>query len=313
MAKNQNAKYAALAVVCIILGAVVVPMVLEYMETGTLPIGGSVTGQVAPHKFTLTKRGTSTAVEAATVYAWYDWNSNGAVDLGEYPEGEIETLQSAASTGLVTTGVEYPLNKDVLYQVHMAAYNIETFARKRVSLPAAHDGSALVVPSVFLTLTDAGATRISMNGELLVTTTGTYSYGASGAEPTCEVVHTAATADAGIGEAAYTHWGTGKTFAGSVLIITYANQDFIDLKPDSYSGIFIGPSTTTVWYNTAGYFNDGDVTGDERFSMFFNLDITAIGDLVTIGLHQGIELSDLAIGISNTAIGTPETDIKVVA
>lgn len=278
-------------------------------------LGGSVIndGKTAPVKFSLIKRGTATAVETADVYAWYDWDGDGAVDLGEYPEGEIETLASAATTGLVTTSLDYPVNRDILFQIHKAGYEVETFARRRTTIPASHDGSALAVANVLLSLTDTGASRVSINGELLVTATTDYNFTLSGAEPACEFVHTATTGDAGISEDAFVHWSTGKSYAGTFLGMIFLNQDFIDLKPSGYSGVFTGASNTYVWYFVDGYFNDADVVGDERYSLFFNLDISAAGDIANIGLYNGVEVDDLSIGVWNTVLGTEETGLDIVA
>lgn len=270
-------------------------------------------GQRSPVKFTLTKRGTSTAVEAATVYAHYDWNGNGLVDLGEYPEGEIETLASAATTGLVTTSVEYPIGADILFQIHKTGYEVETFSRSRDTVPSAHDGSALVIPSCFLTLTDTGVSRVSINGELLVTATTDYNYTLSGAEPQVEFKHTSTSTDSGINEKAYTDWSSGKNYAGTMVIATFTNDDFLDLVPSGFSGLFTDGTTYTVWWDVAGYFNDDGVTNDEIFRSYFNMDINDAGDIATIGMYNGIEAGDLAIGIIGSALGTSETGLDIVA
>jgi len=304
------------------IGIVVVALILVVTFQGQIMAGlGSLFGGniflpdegSAPQTFTLTKRGTSTVITSATVYAWYDWNHNGAVDLGEYPSGEIETLTSDGTSGVVTTSVEYPINQDVLYQIHASGYEVETFARQRTSIPSGWDGDALSVANCFLTLTDSGSTRISINGELLVTSSTDYNYTLSGAEPTAEVVHTATTGDAGISEKAFVHWGTGKSYAATAIIATFTNQDFIDLKVSGMSGYFVGSTTTTVWWFVDGYFNDADVTGDERYSFNFAMDISDAGDIATIGIYNGIEESDLAIGVIGSALGTYETDIDIVA
>ena len=271
-------------------------------------------GPMAPQKFTLAKRGTSTAVETATVYAHYDWNGNGMVDLGAYPDGEIEELASAATTGLVTTTVEYPIGKPVLYQIHKAGYEVETFSRTRSSLPAAHDGSALVVATIGLTLTDTMTTLVRVLGVgYLVTSTGDYDWDTSPPldEPTFEFEATSVSTDAGLNEQAYTHWGTGDEYAGTVVAATFTNQDFIDLGVSGWSGFFVGATVTTVWWNTAGYFNDADKTGDEVFSLQFDLKITADGDITTIGMYNGMEMKNLLVGVLNTPIATHETDLDI--
>ena len=270
-------------------------------------------GDFAPQKWILTKRGTATAIAAATVYAGFDWNSNGLIDLGEYPDGEIETLTSAGTTGLVTTALAYPVGEEVFYQVHASTYEVEVFSRTLNQVPSSYDGSALSVPACYVTLTDTGATRISLNGELLVTSSTDYNYTLSGSEPSGEVVHTATSTDAGINEQAYVNWGTGKIYAGTFLGVTMTNQDYIDLRPDGFDGIFIGATNTYIWWFVDGYFNDADVTGDERYSMFFNCDISDAGDFAIIGMYNGVETSDLAIGSWTTVLGTSETDIDIVA
>lgn len=314
MAKHRTAVVVGVFALAIILGAAFGPQLIDFFSNIT---GGTIipppSGQLAPQTFTLQKRGTSTVITDATVYAWYDWDRDGAVDLGEYPNGEIETLSSDGTTGVVSTSVEYPINQDILYQVHKSGYNVETFARMRTSIPAGWAGAALSVANVHLTLTDTGSSRISINGELLVSGTTDYNHTLSGAEPTAEFVHTATTGDAGVGQAAYTHWSTGKVYSGTMVIATFTNQDFINLKPSGMSGYFVGSSTTTCWWNVAGYFNDADVTGDERYSFFFALDISAAGDIATIGVYQGIETSDLLIGVIGSAIGTYEDNIDIVA
>lgn len=271
------------------------------------------TGQMAPQKFTLAKRGTSTAVETATVYAHYDWNGNGMVDLGAYPEGEIEELASAATTGLVTTTVEYPIGKPVFYQIHKTGYEVETFSRVRSSLPSAHDGSALVVPSVYLTLTNTYTSLVRVLGVgYLATTTPVYDWDTDSPldEPTFEFEATSVTTDAGVNEQPFTHWGTGDVYAGTVMAITMTNQDFIDLGISGWDGFFVGASNTVAWWNTAGFFDDADLSGDEVFSLQFDLKITADGDIAAIGLYNGMELKNLLVGVLNSPIATHETVIK---
>jgi len=312
---NQIKMIGAIAIVLFI-GATYAPQINEFIVSitgGTNPFTPEVTGEVAPHKFTLSKRGTTTAVETATVYAWYDWNSNGLVDLGVYPTGEIETLASAATTGLVTTSIEYPIGKEVLYQVHKAGYEVETFSRTRGSLPSAYDGSALSVQACFLTLTDTGASEIRIGGELLVTESTDYNFTLSGDEPTAEVTHVSDTGDSGITEQAFTHWGTGKDYAGTFLGLTMLQADFAKLQPKSFSGAYTDGTNYYVWYFTDGYFNDAEVTGDQRFIMSFGLEISAAGDLAIIGFYNGVEASDLELGMWNTVLGTEETNIDIVA
>lgn len=289
---------------------------IDPLQIPTGNIFNPVTGDTAPQKFTLYKRGTSTALAAATVYAWYDWDGDGAVDLGAYPEGEIEELTSATTTGLVTTVVEYPIGADVLYQVHLASYEVETFARSRDSLPSAYDGSALVVPSCYLTLTNTYTSLVRVAGVgYLVTSSTDYNYTLNGDKPEFIFEATAVSTDAGNTEQAYTHWGTGIAYAGTVVAITCTNQDFIDLGliGSGFSDYFVGATNTICWFNTAGWFDDADITGDSVFELAFELSITAAGDIATIGIYQGMEQADLNVGALNTPIATVETDLDIVA
>lgn len=312
---NQIKMVAAIAVV-LFLGASFAPQINQFIVDitgGENPfVPPTTSGLMAPQKFTLYQRGTTTAIETASVYAWYDWNGNGLVDLGAYPDGEIETLSSAATSGLVETGMEYPIGEPILYQIHKAAHEVETFSRTRSTVPAAHDGSALVVPSCFLTLTDTGQTEVHIQGQLLVTTTGTYNYVTGGDEPEVQFTHVSVTGDTGINEQAFTHWGTGKDYVGTFIGVIMTNQDFLDLQLDGYSGFFRGDANTYVWYFVDGYFNDGDTTGDERYSISCFMDISDVGSLASIGVYNGVEAKKMPIGSWNTVIGTIETIISVV-
>jgi hypothetical protein len=162
-------------------------------------------------------------------------------------------------------------------------------------------------------LTDTGDSRVSVDAVLLVTSSGDYNYTTGTTEPTCEFRHTSTSTDAGISTPQWTHWGTGKSYSGTVVVATFTNQDFTDLKPSGYHGVFIGASTTTIWWFTNGYFNDADKTGDEVFILSFGMDISAAGDIATIGMYNDIEMSDLAIGVIGSAVGTYETDLDFVA
>ena len=284
------------------------------------PIGGedpddNVSTSFSPHDFTIRKKGVGTALTSIPVFAWYDWNENGLVDIGNIAEdaGEIEHLTSDSSTGLVTTVIEYPIGESVLYQVQASGYNYETFSRVRNSVPSAWNGDALSVTDCSVALIDTGDSRVSVDGSLLVTATTDYNYTAGSTEPAVTFRHTSTTTDSGISQAAYTNWDNAKQYSGVIVAMTFTNQDFVDLDPDGSYGIFIGASETTIWYNVDGYFNDAGSTGDEVFLHMFNFDITGEGDIATIGMYQGIELDDLAKGKLNTPIGTYETNLDFIA
>ena len=278
-------------------------------------IGGITYGdQVAPLKFTFNKQGTTTALTSVEVFVWFDWDLDGAVDMGEYPNGEIESLTSDGSSGLLTTQVAYPVGSDVYFQAHKATYESRVVVRNLNAVPSSYDGSAMSVPNAVLMLTDTGASRVMVDAVLLVTSSGDYNYTAGTNEPTINFRHTSTSTDAGIATPQWTHWGTGKSYSGTVVVATFTNQDFIDLKPSGYTGFHIGASTTTIWWFTSGYFNDADVTGDSVFELSFTMDISAAGDIATIGMYNDIELDDLAIGVlGSNGVGTGETDIDFVA
>ena len=277
-------------------------------------LGGNVySGQSAAMKFTPYKKGTNTAIVSVEAYAWFDWDLDGAVDLGEYPEGEIESLTGDGTSGEIATQMMYPIGSEVYFQLHSSTYEVLQIVRQINSVPAGYDGSALGVPHAFLILTDTGASRLSVDGTLLVTDTGDYGYTSGTTEPVCTFRHTATSADAGVSSPQYTHWSTGKTYSGSVVIATFTNQDFIDLHPDGYDGVHVGGAITTIWWFTNGYFNDAAQTGDDVFTLSFVMDITAAGDIATIGMYSDVELKNLEIGVLNTAIGTEETNLDFTA
>ena len=281
---------------------------------GLVGIGGNVYGDtVAPLKFTYYKQGTTTALTSVEVYAWFDWDLDGAVDLGEYPLGEIETLTSDGTSGLLTTQIGYPVGSDVYFQSHLSTYESRVVIRSLASVPNSYDGSAMSVPNAYMMLTDAGASRVSVDGSLLVTSSTDYNYTAGTTEPVCTLRHTSASTDTGISTPKWTHWNTGKSYTGTVIIATFTNQDYVDLKPTGFDGVYIGAATTTVWKFISGYFNDADVTGDEVFTWDFTMDISAAGDIATIGIFNDIEMSDLVIGVIGSPIGTGETDLDFVA
>lgn len=275
--------------------------------------GGGVSDEVAPLKFTIYKKGTTTALTSVEVYGWFDWDQDGAVDLGEYPEGEIETLTSDGTSGLLTTTIAYPVGSDVLFQLHKATYESGVVVKNLPSVPSSYGGAAMAVPNAYMILTDAGDSRVSVDGVLLVTASTDYNYTAGTTEPTIQFRHTSASTDTGIATPQWTHWGNGKSYSGTVVIATFTNLDFTDLHPQGYNGIFVGDATTTIWWFTAGYFNDADVTGDEVFILEFLMDISADGDIATIGMYNDIEMKNLAIGSLSGGVGTGETGLDFVA
>lgn len=276
-------------------------------------IGGNVHGQRAPQKFTPYKEGTTTALTSVETYAWFDWDGDGAVDLGAYPEGEIENLVGDGTSGEISTQVAYPVGGKVWYQMHSSGYEVTQISRVVESVPNGYDGAAMAVPNAYMMLTDTGVSRVSVDGTLLVSGSTDYNYTAGTDVPTVQFRHTATSTDAGIGSPQYTHWGTGKSYSGSIVAATFTNQDFIDLHPAGYDGIHIGGATTTIWWFTDGYFNDADQTGDDVFILEFSLDISADGDIATIGFYSDVEMKDLAIGVLNTQIGTYEDNLDFVA
>ncbi len=300
-----------LAVDQILLDGVVLDAAFDLFDGG---IGGNVyDGQMAPQKFITYKKGTNTAIVSVEGYAWFDWDADGAVDLGEYPQGEIESLTGDGTSGLITTQIAYPVGQEVFYQLHSSGYEVTQIARTVTSVSAGYDGSAIGVPHAFLMLTDTGASRVSVDGVMLVTSSTDYNYTLGTTEPVLTFRHTSVSTDAGLSSPLYTHWSTGKTYSGTLVVATFTNQDFIDLHPEGYDGVHIGAATTTIWWFTSGYFNDADQVGDDVFLLTFSMDISAAGDIATIGMYSDIEMNELEIGVLNTPIATHETDLDFVA
>ena len=322
MAKRRiSDKSIAIIAIALFLGSWQLGFLTQFgLEPFVLPgniLGG--TTEKSPLSFNVYKEGTTTAIASVAVYAWYDWDGDGAVDLGAYPaDGEIESLVSAATTGLVTTSVEYPIGKDVLFQCQVAAYEINTFARSRDSVPAAHDGSALSVPNVFLRANPEGQAYCSESNTGNLVTATEYAGATYGFSNVLDIKVISNTTDTGFSEGAYTDWDTGYEYSGNFVGITLTNQDFIDSGiSGGYDGMFVGASNTMLWMWIGNHFDNDADTGDGSFILgqLEFTDMTADWNM-TIGIHSSVKMTALNVGSFgtgyevngvNAAVGAPVT------
>ena len=262
--------------------------------------------QYCSQYFTLYKEGTTTALASASVYGWYDWDGDGTVDLGAFEgisadgvlvNGEIESLTSAATTGLVTTAVEYPVGELVSYQIHLADYEKNTFTRARNSLPIAHDGSALSVTAIYLRLSAAGQGYASETNTGNLVTATEYAGGTYGFTPTIEIKCISNTTDSGFSEVEYYDWSNGKHYTGQFVGITMTTQDFIDGNPSGFDFVFPGASNYFMIMWVGSHFDDDGVSGDQTFALGeLNMVMTADCNM-TVGFYSGILWDSAMLGI----------------
>lgn len=317
-------------VIAVILGTfIAAPYAIDFLGLGgdgggwTPPAGGE--GEYAPHTFVIAKEGTVTAVPNVAVYAWFDWDGDGNVDLGQFEgvsadgvlaNGEIETLAAAATTAVVTTAVEYPIGEAVSYQCQIADYETAVYERARSTLPAAYDGSALAVSNVYMRASPAGQLYASEDNTGNLVTGTEYDGSTWGIEPTIEFKLVANTTDSGTLETSYYDWSTGKHYTGQFLGITMTNQDFLDMQPTGYDEVIVGDSNKFLIIWIGDHFDDDGVTGDSSFHLG-QLDMYLTGDCnMTVGQFSGILWESAMLGIwgstyevngVNAAVGAPVT------
>jgi len=295
---------------------------------------------LSPWTATLVKEdAVATKVANADAFVWFDWNQDGVMQRstfegivdGELVNGEIEQLASAATTGVVTSGYDYPIGEYFYFQIVVASYQTEVF--KKVMIGSRNfDGSAKSVGNIHIRATDASATdRISTTGAgLLVTSSGDYNYTLYGTTPKLTFRHTAVTTDAGFSSqthadfddaTSWTHWGNGKVYAATFVGMVMTNQDATDLDPD-VAGFWderIPGATNTIfikWITDVedGLFYSSDDSGPAIYEFDFYFDINADGDIASIGVYQDVELDDALIGQWGSAyLGTYETDLDFTA
>ena len=338
--KFSNTQLAVFAIVLVVGGTYFAPQIMQLGEdvyTFVFPgddgggTGYDPTMDFASHSFILYTNGNSTVVESAAVYAWYDWDGNGLVKLGEFTGisggvlggGEIETLSSAATTGVVTTSVEYPIGEFVSYQVHKSGYEVMTFERVRSSIPNAHDGSALAVTNCHLIASADTTASVLAGTTLMVSGTTDYNYTLSGTQPMCTLRLTPAVTDSGIEGKGYTHWGTGKVYGDSFIgmAMLTADANVLGADPADWDEI-VNDGTYTLFkkffVNLPEFFYDADDTGlgiyEFKFQLGYGDGITGDGDIYQIGVWSDVLATSLGVhGNWGSADGTLEDNLDFTA
>ena len=317
-------------VIAVILGTfIAAPYAIEFFGLGTGSVGWTPPppgeGEFAPHTFVIAKEGTVTAVPDVAVYAWFDWDGDGEVDLGAFEgvsadgvlaNGEIETLAAVATTAVVTTAVEYPIGEAVSYQCIIASYEIAVYQRTRSTLPSAYDGSALAVSNIYMRASPAGQLYASEDNTGNLISTVEYDGSAWGIEPTIDIKLVANTTDSGTLETSYYDWSNGKHYTGQFLGITVTDQDFLDMQPLGFDEHIVGSSNHFLIIWIGSHFDDDGVTGDSSFALA-SITMYLTGDCnMTVGQYSGILWESAMLGIwgstyetngVNSAVGAPVT------
>lgn len=264
------------------------------------------------------KKGAEATDPATTAYVWYDWDGDGQVDRGAYPdEGEIETV--GAVSGLCTTTAKYPIGQTIWFQLHASGYQVMEISRVVPTPGAGWNGeTALTVPAAQMILLDTSisvsVTATGTGGSVaMVTSSGDYNYTTYGTSPSIDVLITCATADAGIGQSSYNHWVTGKSYHGTFLAIKMVLTEKANVVFSDYD--YIGDDGTSqwvVWDITERIFNDADLDDDGDYTLEFSLTIVGAFDWDEINIYDNVLETNFGQFAFGTADGQ-ETDLDFIA
>jgi hypothetical protein len=249
----------------------------------------------------------------------FDWDGDGQVDLGEYPDyGEIETC--TASSGVITTSAKYPVGFDIWFQLHASGYQVST-VKRTVPEPASgwNGETALTVPSTSLVLLDTSitvtASAVGTAGTVSLATGTDYNYTTNGVNPTVTFRIQCATSDAGIGQAAYTDWSTGKAYHGTFFGFNVALTDKSDFTLSTEFDI-IDDDGTNAWYGwniPSVIFNDAADDDDGYYEI--SVKFTAISgefEILLANIYDGLLQTSFDQCAYGTADGS-ETSLNFVA
>jgi hypothetical protein len=263
----------------------------------------------------------ATALSAPTVYIWCDWNGDGQMQRSAFAGyssangligGEVE--ETAASTlGVFTSPSEYPIGMDIWLFVDDGAETYCHAYHKFQMTGSPHaDGTAKSIGNVYVRLCDDAVTWSGLVRGVSIDDGTDYNYTLSGTTGLFEARATLATSDAGIlsdtdpafydGTGPYVHWGSGKEFAPNFFGFYLTNQDGVDLGLDSgdfdfyyegvtntYCAIYLDNSDPAIFY-------DSDDDAALVYTFDFDVDISAAGCLLYIGIYQQIEWDDFIRG-----------------
>lgn len=275
-------------------------------------------------QFTMTavkEDATATKVTSATVYIWCDWNKNGAMDLGAFQGyingvlsgGEIEETSTDATTGVFTSPSNYIIGSTIYGFIDDGAetYQNAYFKIQMTGEPAS-DLTPMPLGNVAVRLTDDGAISYSgLIGGVAIDDSTDYNYTLSGTTAEFEFRAKWATSDAGVspgymdefwaGEY-WIHWGNGKKYTPNFIGLYGTNQDITDAGLDSgdfdfwYQGATNTFAAIFITSDMANLFYDSDLDTAPTLTAVFDVDISAAGALVYVGIYQPHEWSDFARG-----------------
>jgi hypothetical protein len=278
------------------------------------------TGAMAPISFEVQKAGAVGTHPSATAYVWYDWDGNGQVGLGAYPDsGEIETV-SLGTDNRITTGEFYPVGASVWFQLHAASYQVIEVSRKVPAPVIGWDGTtALSVSAVQMVLLDTAitvtASAVGTLGTVTIDTSTDYNSTLNGVNPTITFRITCGTDDAGIGQPSYRDWSTGLSYHGSFFAFDVALTDKSDFTVGGTAFDYIGDDGTNAWYvwDIPNIFNDAGITTDGYAEITVSFTgISGAFEVLLANVYDGV----LATSFSQFSFGTAdgsETSLNFLA
>lgn len=273
-------------------------------STGTDPITG--TGEYS--RFTgvaVAEDSPTTKIQSEVLCAWYDWNGDGAFSFSE-----VEQIDTAATTGIFTSGKEYPIGLPIYIQLDDAGEEYQTQI-KTVQMAGTKnsDGSAKSLGNLAFRATDDGAlSYYGLVGGKSIDDGTDYNATLDGADEQLVVFVELATADAGFdsqtnsafGADSQHSWLSEKEMAPTFFGMYMTNQDAIDLglSPSEFDYYHVGATNTfcAIYVSSvgdgSGEFYDSDASNAPTWEVSFGVEITASGALIYAGMFQDVELDD---------------------
>lgn len=297
--------------------------VFQTIQGWFAPISGSI-GAQQYSRFTgaaVAEDAPSTKIASEVLCAWYDWNGDGAFSFDE-----VEQIDTAATTGIFTSGREYPIGKPIYLQLDDAGESYETEVKViQMSGTRNDDGSAKSLGNVEFRATEdsASSSYYGLVGGVSTDDSTDYNYTLNGANEQYMFFLQLYTSDSGFSSQTYSLFGTSsqyswlseKQYAPTFIGGYMTNQDAIDLglKASEWDYYHVGASNTYVAKfvcnigDGTGCFYDSDATNAPTFSWGFSVEITAAGTWTYIGLFKDVELDDF-----NKDVWGPTTDATIL-
>lgn len=249
----------------------------------------------------------TTKITQEVLCAWYDANQNQQFDFEE-----VEQIDTAATTGVFTSGREYPIGVNIYlmlddvgeaYQTDIAVVMMEGSRNS--------DGSAKSLGNVEYRATDDAITFSGLIGIYGIDDGTDYNATTYGGSATLTINALLATSDAGFssqthskfGSTSQYSWLNEREYAPTFLGMYMTNQDAIDFGfiSSEFDYYHVGATNTfmAIYVNNigdgTGAFYDSDALNAPIWSASVNVNIdTTDGDaaILYVGLFQDVLLTD---------------------